>query len=117
MNDAFFHESHEPIGDLPKNFDRFLLRHRGMLLNNFFKVCIAELLNDVVVIGTFHDFKDWDYVFRFNLLKDFYLFKKGSFEVFVGVDWIEMQVLVFLLMILIAQGFFVCSCSPLYTYP
>lgn len=58
MNYAFFHESHESVDHLSEDIGGFFFGHGRVVPDGSFQITIAELLDDVVVIGAFHDFID-----------------------------------------------------------
>ena len=68
MNDAFLHECQKPVADLFEDIDGFLLGHGSTVGDELFEITVALLLNDVVVVGAFHNFVDGHYIFRLDLL-------------------------------------------------
>ena len=49
----------------------------------FFEVGVAEFLDDVVIVGAFHDLVDRHDILGLDLLEDLYFLKEGVFEVLV----------------------------------
>lgn len=117
MDDALLDQCHKPIHDLLQHFHRLLLVDEGGHLHVLLEVAVAELLDDVVIIGALHDLVNSHYVFGLDLLEDLDLLEQRMLEVLVGVDWIWREVLNLLASTLMAQMRLVCYCSPLKTSP
>lgn len=73
MDDAFLGEGDEAVDDVLEDVDGFVFGEGGVLGDVVFKVVVAEFLDDVVVVGTLHDFIDGHDVGRLDLLQDLYL--------------------------------------------
>lgn len=86
MNDAFANEGYKPVDDLLEKVDCCCFGDILVVADVFFKVTVAELLDDVVVVGTLHDLEHSYYVARTHLLKNLDLLQEGGFEIFVGED-------------------------------
>lgn len=117
MDDALFDQRNEAIHDLPQHFHRLLLVDEGGHLHVLLEIAVAELLDDVVIIGALHHLVNGHDVFGLDLLEDLDLLKQRMLEVLVRVDCIRREVLNLLARTLMAQMRLVCSCSPLKTSP
>lgn len=73
MNDAFSSEYDESVTDLSQNIDSLFFWEWGLAyLHVLFQIGVAEFLNDVVVIVTFHNIENLDDVLGFQHLHDLY---------------------------------------------
>ena len=86
MDDAFLHQRHEAVGDVPQYLDSFGLGKRSVGGDEILELALAQFLDDVVVIGTLHDLIDGHDVGGFDLLQDLYFLEQSGLEVIVGVD-------------------------------
>lgn len=65
MHDSFLNQSNEAITYLFEKINGLVLWDVRMLLNVMFKIIIANLLNDVVIMTALHDVKYFHYVIGF----------------------------------------------------
>lgn len=113
MDDALLHERDEPIDYIFEYFDGFVFWEGSIGSDEAFKVVLAELLDDVVIVGTLHHLVNRHYVGRFHLLQDLDLLQQSSLQILIRVYYMRSHVLSLRLTTLTAQAFLVFSCSPL----
>lgn len=84
MNYAFPDESEETSADLREYINALLLVHLLPLHNNFREVTVAELLNDVVVVGALHHVVESHRVLRDHCSKNLDLASQRRHQIFVA---------------------------------
>lgn len=64
MHNALLHKRQEAITDLRKNLNGFLFRNDFMVLffEIVFQIDVTELLDDVIIVITFHHIEELDNV-------------------------------------------------------
>ena len=83
MDDTFFNEGKESITDFSQQFDClfFIKDSSRFSFKVMLKICIAKLLYDVIVIGTFHDIIEPDNILGTDSLHNFDLRNQRCLQV------------------------------------
>jgi len=83
VDDALPDQREESVDDLLQDVDGLGLGGVRSDFQIFFEVGVAELLDDVVIVGAFHHLVDRHDVFGLDLLEDLYFLQEGVFEVLI----------------------------------
>lgn len=76
MDNTFPNKRDEPITNLPQKTNGLIFGDLLMRMQILLEIAVADLLDDIVVVVTFHDIQHPDHVFAFEQLKNLYLRKQ-----------------------------------------
>jgi hypothetical protein len=74
---------------LPQNGDSFLRRDLIVFFDVMLEVWVADFLNDIVIVTTFHHIQHPHHVLALQKLQDLHLRKERLLEVVILIDFIR----------------------------
>lgn len=86
MDDAFPHQSNEPITNLTEQANSLSFIDLRVGLHVLLQIAVADLLDDVIVVTALHDIQHTDYVLGLEQLKNLNFREEGGLEVVVMVN-------------------------------
>jgi hypothetical protein len=87
MNNSLPNKGQKPITNLLQNGNGLFLIDFVLLFQQALKVTITKLLNNIVVMWTFHNIIQGDNIFRLDSLKNLYLWEESGLHVIIRIDW------------------------------
>lgn len=112
MDDALAGERQKTSANLREDVDALRFWHFLPRTHHLREVPVAKFLDDIVVLGALHDVPKADDVFGVYALDDADLVFEGGTQVVVGIDWLKVELLMYLGMILTATGSLSSSLIP-----